>query len=221
MCIHEIDFAAADGETYPHRAARLELRARFDSRQRRGADELQRMVAEHGVAVFLFGEAHGGMEVEMHLELVGDFLHLVDAAGAPAADIALLQSHDVGIALRDHARNSPRRQSAVHADAGVDVVSQNADRAGASAFFARLRGDGDVCSVKSAESGGAQVERSQIAFIASFDRRIGRQQGEAARFLGARSGVSTVFQHEAERTAGISPAADDETAGIGMIAECG
>ncbi len=69
-----------------------------------------------------------------------------------------------------------------------------------------------------AERGGTQIERSQITFFARFDRSIGRQQRESARFLGAGTSVSAVFEDETERAAVVSPAADDEAAGVGMIA---
>src|SRR5262249_52781782 len=56
----------------------------------------------------------------------------VDAAAARAADVDLLQRHDVGLARGDHAGDALGRQQPVDAEAAMHVVGQDADHGSAS-----------------------------------------------------------------------------------------
>ena len=51
----------------------------------------------------LLGDVEGRVEVEVHAELGGDGVGLVDPAGARAADVELLQGDDVGPLAGDDA----------------------------------------------------------------------------------------------------------------------
>jgi hypothetical protein len=64
--------------------------------------------------------------MEAHAEQLGYGVGLVHAAGAGAADVELLQGHDVGLALGDHLRRAPDIEFAVHAHAAMDVVGHDA-----------------------------------------------------------------------------------------------
>ena len=66
-----------------------------------GPDHAERVRAEYRVAELLVGHADGGMELERHLERVGDGLGLIEVTGARTTDVKLLQGHDVGLVAGD------------------------------------------------------------------------------------------------------------------------
>jgi hypothetical protein len=83
-------------------------------------------VGQDSVAVKLFLDPHGGVEVEGHLQAPGDFVSLVHAAGAGATHVDFLEADDVGFMLGDDARDASHIEPAIHADTAVHVVGQDA-----------------------------------------------------------------------------------------------
>ncbi|MNI48410.1 hypothetical protein D3C73_1029710 [compost metagenome] len=72
-----------------------------------------------------------------HRQALGDGVGLVDPAGARAADIQLLQADDVGFMLGDDVGDPLHIQSAIDADAAMNVVGQKSRHE----FLARDRSD--------------------------------------------------------------------------------
>jgi hypothetical protein len=110
----------------PQCAARLQERPQSNARQRPRLDEPRRPRRQDGVAVLLLHHLQGRMEQHVHAELARDGVGLVDAARADAAHAELLQAHNIRLARRDHVGDPLRRQLAVHPDAAMHVVGEDA-----------------------------------------------------------------------------------------------
>ena len=107
--VDDLDGAAVNVDINPESPPRFQVRSLGDTRQSAGAHQPHGMVTQHRVAILLLFETYGGVEVKLHLQLFGNIAYLVAPVGPAAANIALLQGDDVGVALRDHACNPPLR----------------------------------------------------------------------------------------------------------------
>jgi hypothetical protein len=122
----------------PQRAARLQ---RGDARvagERAGLDQDLGIGGEDGVAVELLLHLEGGVEVARHPEALGDLVRLVHVAGAGAADVQLLQRHDVRLQGRQHVGDPRDVEPAIVPDAAMHIVGQDA-RHGGRTFGFHLR----------------------------------------------------------------------------------
>ncbi len=126
MGVDHVQLIPAELDLDPERAPRLQPPDGLGGRQRARALQAERKGAEDRVAVALLLHLEGRMEVELHAEQLGDGVGLVDPAGAGAPDIQLLQRDDVGPALGDDPGRALQVERAVHADATVDVIGQDA-----------------------------------------------------------------------------------------------
>ncbi len=81
---------------------------------------------QDGVAVLLFLHPQSRVEMEGHLQPLGQPVRLVHAPGARPPDVHLLQGHDIRRLGCDHVGDTGDVQPPVIADAAMHIVGQDA-----------------------------------------------------------------------------------------------
>ena len=122
MGVEHLQLDAAEVDRDPQGSPRLELRQKLQPRQRSGLDETQWVARQDRVAIGFLRDLEGRVKLQIHLEVEGDLVGLVDEPGSSPHDVELLQRHDVGLALGEHVGNALRRQAPIGPDAAMDVV---------------------------------------------------------------------------------------------------
>lgn len=64
------------------------------------------------------------MKVELHVEVVRDFMSLIDPAGPCASHIQLLQCDDIGFALGNNFGNAGGIPMTIGAPAAMNIIGQ-------------------------------------------------------------------------------------------------
>ena len=82
-------------------------------------------MSQNRIAIALFLDVHGRMEVKVHLQVTGDEVCLVHAFGTRPTHVQLLQCDHVRGVAGDDPRNTLRGQLAVHADTTVYIIGHD------------------------------------------------------------------------------------------------
>ena len=124
--VDDLHLHAADLHGDPQGAAGLQPQTRVQAGQGGGFDQALGIAGQDRVAVLLLLDPQRGVEMAAHLQPPGDLIGLVDAAAARAPHIHLLQRDNVRLQRGDGRGHAADIQLAVHADAAVDVVGDDA-----------------------------------------------------------------------------------------------
>lgn len=129
MRVDHLQLGALHLDAHPERAARLEPAEPGMAGQGSGLHQPLWQRRQNRVAVEFLLHLQRGVEAEGHAEPLGEPVRLVDAAGARAPHVELLQGDDVRRLGRDHLGHAADVQHPVDADATVDVVGEEPDHA--------------------------------------------------------------------------------------------